>query len=141
MPIRHHHRTLPHQERRAHPLDHPAEREQPARAAHYNLFLLHADDVLIDLLTDSGTGAMSTAPVGRHHGGRRKLRRQPLRPLPRLGARHLRLPSTSFPPTRAGPPSAFCSAYCKKGDVVPNNTHFDTTRANIEFVGAEAVDW
>ena len=29
---------------------------------------------------------------------------------------------------------------CKKGDVVPNNTHFDTTRANVEFVGAEAVD-
>ena len=32
------------------------------------------------------------------------------------------------------------SVMCKKGDVVPNNTHFDTTRANIEFVGAEAVD-
>ena len=32
------------------------------------------------------------------------------------------------------------SVMCKKGDVVPNNTHFDTTRANVEFVGAEAVD-
>ena len=32
------------------------------------------------------------------------------------------------------------SCMCKKGDVVPNNTHFDTTRANVEFVGAEAVD-
>ena len=58
-----------------------AERERLLAAAFYNLFLLPASDVLIDLLTDSGTGAMSTAPVGGHHGRRRKLRRQPqLRP-------------------------------------------------------------
>src|SRR6266496_2505453 len=79
------------------------ERERLLRAAHYNLFLLPAADVLIDLLTDSGTGAIPT------HQGRAAER-------------------------------ILFGVMCKKGDVVANNTHFDTTRANVEFVGAEAVD-
>ena len=52
------------------------EREQRLRAAHYNLFLLPAEDVLIDLLTDSGTGAMSTHQWAAIDGGRRELRGQ-----------------------------------------------------------------
>ena len=49
--------------------------------------------------------------------------------------------STSSRPTRAGPPRRSCSASLGgPGKVVPNNTHFDTTRANVEFTGAEAVD-
>ena len=79
--------------------------------------------------------------MGSRHGRRRELRRQQeLRPLSRLRSRTSSATSTSFRRIRAAPPNASCSAWCKKGDVVPNNTHFDTTRANVEFVGAEAVD-
>jgi tyrosine phenol-lyase len=98
-----------------------AQREQLLQAAHYNLFLLPADDVLIDLLTDSGTGASFL---------RFKTSIQEI-----FGYRHV-IPTHQG---RAAERILFNVA-CKKGDVVPNNTHFDTTRANVEFVGAEAVD-
>jgi len=117
------------------------EREQLLEAAHYNLFLLPAEDVLIDLLTDSGTGAMSThqwAAVmegDEGYAGSRSFDRFKNSIQEIFGYRHV-IPTHQG---RAAERILFGVA-CKKGDVVPNNTHFDTTRANVEFVGAEAVD-
>jgi len=118
-----------------------AQREQLLNAAHYNLFLLHADDVLIDLLTDSGTGAMSThqwAAVmegDESYAGSRSFDRFRSSVQDIVGYNHV-IPTHQG---RAAERILFGVA-CKKGDIVPNNTHFDTTRANVEFVGAEAVD-
>ncbi|MBA3914450.1 MAG: tryptophanase [Acidobacteriales bacterium] len=117
------------------------ERERLLQAAHYNLFLLPADDVLIDLLTDSGTGAMSTeqwAAIMRgdeSYAGSRSFDRFKNSVQEIFGYRHV-IPTHQG---RAAERILF-SVMCKKGDVVPNNTHFDTTRANVEFVGAQAVD-
>jgi len=117
------------------------EREQLLRAAYNNLFLLPAEDVLIDLLTDSGTGAMSTRQWAaimegdESYAGSKSYDhfRDSIQEI--FGYRHV-IPAHQG---RAAERILF-SVMCTKGDVVPNNTHFDTTRANIEFVGAEAVD-
>jgi tryptophanase len=117
------------------------QREDLLRAAHYNLFLLKADDVLIDLLTDSGTGAMSThqwAAVmegDESYAGSRSFDRFKHSVQDIFGYTHV-IPTHQG---RAAERILF-HVMCKKGDVVPNNTHFDTTRANVEFVGAEAID-
>src|ERR1022692_3072042 len=117
------------------------QREQLLEAAHYNLFLLPADDVLIDLLTDSGTGAMSTHQWAaimegdESYAGSRSFVRFKSSIQEIFGYKHV-IPTHQG---RAAERILF-SVACKKGDVVPNNTHFDTTRANVEFVGAEAVD-
>jgi tryptophanase len=118
-----------------------AQREDLLRAAHYNLFLLPADDVLIDLLTDSGTGAMSThqwAAVmegDESYAGSRSFDRFKASVQDIFGYTHV-IPTHQG---RAAERILF-HVMCKKGDLVPNNTHFDTTRANVESVGAEAVD-
>jgi tyrosine phenol-lyase len=117
------------------------QREQFLRAAHYNLFLLQADDVLIDLLTDSGTGAMSTHQWAaimegdESYAGSKSFHRFK-RSVEEITS------YTHVIPTHQGRAAEriLFNVMCKKGDVVPNNTHFDTTRANVEFVGAEAVD-
>ena len=118
-----------------------SQREQLLKAAHYNLFLLPADDVLIDLLTDSGTGAMSThqwAAVmegDESYAGSRSFDRF-------RASVHDIVGYTHVIPTHQGRAAEriLFGVTCKKGDVVPNNTHFDTTRANVEFLGAKAVD-
>jgi tryptophanase len=118
-----------------------AEREQLLAKAYYNLFLVPADDVLIDLLTDSGTGAMSThqwaalVEGDESYAGSRSFDRFRDSIQDIFAYRHV-IPTHQG---RAAERILF-SVMCKKGDLVPNNTHFDTTRANIEFVGANAVD-
>ena len=119
----------------------PEEREAAIRAAGYNLFNLHADDVLIDLLTDSGTGAMSRDQWAAIQHGDESYAGSP------SWYRFLEAVQTLFPlphviPTHQGRAAEkiLFTAIGGPGKVIPNNTHFDTTRANVEFTGAEAVD-
>jgi tryptophanase len=119
----------------------PPQRDAILRQAHYNVFQIPAEDVLIDLLTDSGTAAMSSEQWAsmlrgdESYAGARSWYRfeRVLREL------------TGMPyilPTHQGRASEriLFELIGGQGKVIPNNNHFDTTRANIEHSGAEAVD-
>ncbi|MFN0157059.1 MAG: tryptophanase [Bacteroidota bacterium] len=117
------------------------ERETYLRRADYNVFLLPAQEVLIDLLTDSGTSAMSAKQwAGMMEGdesyaGARSFYRFEHKVRQLTGLKNI-IPTHQG---RAAEKILF-TIMGGKGKFIPNNTHFDTTRANIEFSGAEAVD-
>lgn len=117
------------------------ERLRILQAAHYNPFLIHADDILIDLLTDSGTSAMSAQQWGaimvgdESYAGSRSFFRFESKVREITGLRHV-IPVHQG---RAAERLLF-SIIGGEGKFIPNNNHFDTTRANIEFSGAVADD-
>ncbi len=117
------------------------EREQWIREAHYNVFQLKAEQVYIDLLTDSGTGAMSDRQWAammmgdESYAGARSY----------YNMRDTIERITGFPiviPTHQGraAENVLFSALVHEGDVVPGNSHFDTTKGHIESRKAAAVD-
>jgi tyrosine phenol-lyase len=117
------------------------ERAGYLKEAAYNLFVISAENVIIDLLTDSGTAAMSSEQWSAIMRGDESYAGSPsfyrfeksVRSI--FGMKHV-IPTHQG---RAAERILF-SIMCKPGQVVPNNTHFDTTRANIEYLGGEAVD-
>jgi len=125
------------------PLRHttPEERERYLVQAGYNLFLIDAVNILIDLLTDSGTSAMSTGQWAalmrgdESYAGSESFFRLRRVATGLTGFRHI-IPTHQG---RAAERILF-TVMCQPGHVVPSNTHFDTTRANIEFTRARAVD-
>jgi tryptophanase len=117
------------------------ERVRLLEEARLNPFRLRAEDVLLDFLTDSGTGAMSAhqwaamMEADESYAGARSFYRL------EAAVRDL----TGYPfviPTHQGRAAEriLFSVATKAGDVVPSNTHFDTTRANLEYDGVEALD-
>ncbi|HVQ89097.1 MAG TPA: tryptophanase [Actinomycetes bacterium] len=118
-----------------------AERSEAIRHAGYNLFGLKAVDVLIDLLTDSGTGAMSRDQWAAIQRGDESYAGSPSWFAFRDAVTEL-FPYTHVIPTHQGRAAEriLFTTIGGPGKVVPNNTHFDTTRANVEATGAEAVD-
>ncbi|MEF8815365.1 MAG: tryptophanase [Salinibacter sp.] len=118
-----------------------AERERMIQEAHYNLFNLHADDVIIDLLTDSGTSAMSAAQWAGLMQGDESYAGSPSYFRFEEAVKDL-MPFEHVIPTHQGRAAEriLMGLVAGPDTKIPSNTHFDTTRANIEATGAEAVD-
>ena len=118
-----------------------AERERILKEAHYNLFLMKAEDVTFDFLTDSGTTAMSANQwaammvADESYAGSRSFHKFKKAVTDIFGYEHV-IPTHQG---RAAERLLF-SVIVKPGMKVPSNNHFDTTRANIEAMGAQAVD-
>ena len=119
----------------------PEQRKAAIATAGYNLFKVDAKDVLIDLLTDSGTGAMSRDQWAAIQHGDESYAGSPSYYLFRDAVREL-FPFEHVLPTHQGRAAEriLFGVLGGAGKVVPNNTHFDTTRANVEYTGALAVD-
>ncbi len=120
----------------------PAEREEILKKAGYNVFMIPAEDVIIDLLTDSGTSAMSASQWAgimngdeAYAGSRSFFKFE--NAVKKITGHKFIIPTHQG---RAAEKILF-SIVGGKGKYIPNNTHFDTTRANVEFTGAEAVDF
>jgi tryptophanase len=119
----------------------PDERREILKRAHFNPFLIHAEDISIDLLTDSGTSAMSAAQWGammvadESYAGSRSFFRFEKTVRDLTGFKHI-IPTHQG---RAAEHILF-AIVGGAGKTVPSNNHFDTTRANIEHSGAEALD-
>ncbi|MFN9712194.1 MAG: tryptophanase [Planctomycetota bacterium] len=118
-----------------------AERVERLERAGYNLFSLPSEAVTFDFLTDSGTTAMSAAQwaamlvADESYAGSRSFARLEAVVRELTGCHHII-------PTHQGRAAErlLCQALVQPGMKIPSNNHFDTTRANIEFVGAEAID-
>lgn len=119
----------------------PQQRRDAVAAAGYNLFGLHSDDVMVDLLTDSGTGAMSRDQWAAIQHGDESYAGSPSYGIFRDAVQAL-FPFKHVIPTHQGRAAEkiIFTALGGSGKSFPNNTHFDTTRANVEYTGAEAVD-
>ncbi len=117
------------------------QREQYIKAAGFNLFSLRSDDVLVDLLTDSGTGAMSRNQWAAIQHGDESYAGSPSWIIFEAAVKSL-FPYEHVIPTHQGRAAEkiLFTAIGGPGKVIPSNTHFDTTRANIEYSKAEAVD-
>ena len=117
------------------------ERIDALKHAKYNVFLLDAEECCIDLLTDSGTGAMSTEQWAammisdESYAGSKSWKKFEAAVRKITGMKHI-LPTHQGRAAEA----ILAQIQVKKGDVIPNNSHFDTTRANMEYVGGKAVD-
>jgi tryptophanase len=117
------------------------DRERALAAAHHNVFLLDAEDCCIDLLTDSGTGAMSAQQWAammlgdESYAGSRSWKHFEATVREITGMEHIL-------PTHQGRAAEGILAECiiQPGDIIPNNSHFDTTRANVEYRGAVALN-
>ncbi len=117
------------------------ERINALEKAHNNVFLLDAEDCCIDLLTDSGTGAMSTRQWAammmgdESYAGSRSWKKFEKTVRDITGMKHI------FPTHQGRAAEGILArTQVKKGQIIPNNSHFDTTRANIEFVGGIALN-